>query len=290
MGSMHNNFILLLHKKENPMGDIINPRQFGLGDIAVDDTFYNQHALKLDTLSMLAAPGWEILPDEFDARDRTWVTPPKQQGKCGSCWAYAAVGTIESRLLKDGYQEFDLSEQQLISCNTEMHGCCGGNGQALMFFKMNRPWRQQDVPYAESETTCPTKRTKTYRDFSNILGIDYLATGFYTIDKTTEAMKISLVSDGPFYFRYDVYDDFYDYWSDGTPQDNYLQATGSMLGGHAVLLIGWSNIRNAWLIKNSWGADTGPNKDGTSWIDYDSHANNLNFQGFNLSGISPVMR
>lgn len=265
-----------------------DPRSFGLGDIAVDDQFYDQHVLQHDTLRMLAAPGWETLPPLFDARDRRWVTPAKQQGFCGSCWAHAAVGTMESRLLKEGFPAFDLSEQQQISCNTTMDGCCGGSGQSLMFYKTNRPWREQDVPYGESKTSCPTQRTKACGDFPGIVGIGYLATGFYTIDKTIEAMKQSLVSHGPFYFRYDVYDDFYDYWEHGTPNDNYLQTTGTRQGGHAVLLVGWNDTRSAWLIKNSWGSDTGPTKDGTFWMRYDGHVNDLKFQGFNLSGINTV--
>jgi hypothetical protein len=265
-----------------------DPRSFGLGDFVVDEQFYDQHVLQLATLRMLAPPGWDVLPSEFDGRDRKWVTPAKYQGRCGSCWAHAAVGTMESRLLKEGYPAFDLSEQQQISCNTEMSGCCGGSGQSLMFFKTNRPWREQDVHYAELETSCPSQRSKTCDDFPGVIGIGYLATGFYTVDRTVEAMKQSLLSDGPFYFRYDVYDDFYHYWSQGTSLDNYVQSSGGMLGGHAVLLIGWNDARNAWLLKNSWGPDTGPNKDGTFWIHYDGHANDLKIQGFNLSGISAV--
>lgn len=91
-----------------------------------------------------------------------------------------------------------------------------------MFFKTNRPWREQDVHYAELETSCPSQRSKTCDDFPGVIGIGYLATGFYTVDRTVEAMKQSLLSDGPFYFRYDVYDDFYHYWSQGTSLDNYV--------------------------------------------------------------------
>lgn len=264
-----------------------DPRSFGLGDFAVENAFYDQHVVPLDTLRLLAAPGW-VLPAEFDARSRKWVTPAKNQGSCGSCWAHAAVGVMESKLLKQGYPAYDLSEQQQISCNTVMKGCCGGSGQSLMFYITNRPWSEAEVPYCESTTSCPIQRTKGSSDFVGIEGIRYLANGFYAVEKTKDAMKQSLVSDGPFYFRYDVYDDFYTYWEDGTPQDTYVQTRGIKKGGHAVLLIGWSDARNAWLIKNSWGPDAGPNKDGTFWIRYTGHSNDLQFQGFNLSGITPT--
>ena len=46
--------------------------------------------------------------------------------------------------------------------------------------------------------------------------------------------------------------------------------------GHAVLLVGWDNAKSAWLCKNSWGQSAGPNKDGTFWIAFNGHLNNLN--------------
>jgi len=249
-----------------------DPREYGLGDFRVEDAFYNAHMLRYDTLRIFAAPGWEVLPSAFDARSRQWVTPSKDQGTCGSCWAHAAVGTLESRLLKEGYPHFDLSEQQQISCNPAMSGCCGGSGQSLMFYKTNRAWQESDAPYAERGTSCPA----------------ILATGFYTIDRTAEALKMSLVSHGPFYLRYDVYDDFYSHWSHAAPGAVYVQRTGARLGGHAVLLIGWNDEKQAWLLKNSWGPTGGPDRDGTFWMAYSGHAIDLGFQGFNLSGIQSV--
>ncbi|CAN0375753.1 unnamed protein product, partial [Ectocarpus sp. 4 AP-2014] len=56
-----------------------------------------------------------------------WVTEPKNQKRCGSCWAFACAGTIESRILKEGGPQLDLSEQFQVSCNRDAHGCCGGN-------------------------------------------------------------------------------------------------------------------------------------------------------------------
>jgi C1A family cysteine protease len=165
-----------------------------------------------------------------------------------------------------------------------MNGCCGGSGLSLLFYGNNRPWLEECAPYAESETSCPTQRTKACEDFV-CEGLKYLATGFYTVDRTLAAMKKSLVEHGPSYFRYDVYDDFYDYWRDGGPGAVYTQKTGAKLGGHAVLIIGWSDAKKAWLLKNSWGADGGPSSDGTFFIAYQGHANDLGLQMFNVTGL-----
>jgi hypothetical protein len=61
-------------------------------------------------------------PAEFDWRDYGVVTPAKDQGSCGSCWAFTSAGALESKILILGGPEYDLSEQQQVSCNTSMGG------------------------------------------------------------------------------------------------------------------------------------------------------------------------
>ena len=73
------------------------------------------------------------LPDSFDWRSigaSDYTTPIKNQSDCGSCWAFATVGPLESNIkIRDG-DEVDLSEQWLVSCNQEGWGCDGGSGWA----------------------------------------------------------------------------------------------------------------------------------------------------------------
>ncbi|CAN0354638.1 unnamed protein product, partial [Ectocarpus sp. 4 AP-2014] len=111
----------------------------------------------------------------------------------------------------------------------------------------------------------------------------YLASGFYTVERNVEAFKLSLLDHGPSYFRYDVYSDFQTWWNNPVSGIVYKQTQPNRVGGHAVLLIGWSDSRRAFLLKNSWGATGGPNGDGTFWMAYDGHKKNLNFQMFNIS-------
>jgi C1A family cysteine protease len=54
------------------------------------------------------------------------TTHIKSQGQCGSCWAFGAVGIIESYLIIQGKGITDLSEQQLVDCETNSFGCNGG--------------------------------------------------------------------------------------------------------------------------------------------------------------------
>lgn len=263
----------------------VTPFGFGLGDLPVEEQYYKDHMLSVDSLEALATFKSEVAAArQFDARDRSWVTPAKNQGSCRSCWAFAAAGTIESRILKESGPEYDLSEQQQVSCNQYMDGCCGGNGRSLLFYCNNRPWLERNARYSEPRTRCPTQRTKECSVF-NCQGLKYLASGFYTVEKNIEAMKRSLVEHGPCYFRYDVHQDFGDFWTNGTPGQVYTQHEENKKGGHAVLIIGWSDVKQGWLLKNSWRSDGGPNKDGTFWMAYRGHANDLNFQMFNIASL-----
>ena len=102
-----------------------NPR-YALGDIPLDPETYQKH-LKVWPRDMAT----DYLASAYDARDEGIVTSAKNQGSCGSCWAFASVGAMESHLLKAfEFGPTDLSEQQQVSCNTSMSGCCGGSSSA----------------------------------------------------------------------------------------------------------------------------------------------------------------
>jgi len=110
--------------------------------------------------------------------------------------------------------------------------------------------------------------------------LEYRVTGYYTV--LSSQYKDSLYEDGPSYWRFDVYEDFMDFYSDAASGSVYTQTTGSKLGGHAVLIIGWDDAKGAYLCKNSWGSTSGPQDDGTFWISYSGHAHNLNIQMANF--------
>jgi hypothetical protein len=117
--------------------------------------------------------------------------------------------------------------------------------------------------------------------------LEYRVTNWHTVMQTTEGFKESLYAFGPSYWRFDVYSDFYTFWGSSPPGAVYTNGFAtSRLGGHAVLIIGWDDDKGAFLAKNSWGATAGPNGDGTFWIAYDGHFNNLGFamSNFELLG------
>ena len=257
------------------------PKKYRLGDIPLSPQAYEKHLKKIpqDMATMEAA-----LPSSYDARNFSIVTDPKNQGNCGSCWAFASVGALESHLLKAGMEAQlpDLSEQQQVSCNDLMWGCSGGNSNALLYWGIMEqeesekgPLNESYFPYTASDgTPCMEDEQLGYRV------VDY-----HTVPVTTEGFKQSLYDYGPSYWRFNVYSDFYTFWGTYSPGAVFVNGSNSYEGGHAVLLIGWDDLKGAFLCKNSWGGG-GPNGDGTFWIAYEGHYNDLGFGMANFDIVS----
>lgn len=84
--------------------------------------------------------GKNTVPLRIDWRASGVVTPVRNQGKCGACWAYSTIETIESMAaIQSGKRASDLSVQQIIDCATsDNHGCDGGDTcSALLWMKKN---------------------------------------------------------------------------------------------------------------------------------------------------------
>lgn len=80
----------------------------------------------------------QTIPSSYDMRSYGWVTPVKNQGQCGSCWAFAAIAGVEVVYRRSKYwtQSTDFSEQQLVDCEPYGYGCGGGwTDYALDYFQ-----------------------------------------------------------------------------------------------------------------------------------------------------------
>jgi C1A family cysteine protease len=243
------------------------------GDIPLDPAIYQKY---------LRAPSGYMpmtLPASYDARDYGIVTPSKDQANCGGCWAFASVGAMESHLLAAGlpFNPTDLSEQQQLSCNTAMSGCCGGSVLAPQYWETRGPVYETCFPWGDAAgTDCPPNSNVPCLPGGNCPQLDYRVTNFYTV--ASNQFRESLYQDGPSYWRFTVYSDFGSWYNSASPGAVYVNSAGSTtVGGHAVLIIGWDDAKGAFLCKNSWGASGGPNHDGTFWIAYTGHYYNLGF-------------
>ncbi|MEE9553311.1 MAG: C1 family peptidase [candidate division Zixibacteria bacterium] len=190
--------------------------------------------------------------DYFDWRVLGGVTPAKNQGNCGSCWAFAATGAFESAVLIGDGVLWDLSEQQVISCNDQGYSCDGGwmDGGWNIFMGYGAI-EETDMPYqANDNVPC------TQENYSPVAFLQ----SFEDIPNNINAIKNALMS-GPVTTTYLHSQEFqyYCYWQD--PPD-YLN--------HVVVIVGWDDNmcdgHGAWIVKNSLGPNHGDS--GFDYIPY----------------------
>ncbi len=198
-------------------------------------------------------------------------SPVKNQGTCGSCWAFAAVGLVENR---GGYS--DLSEQVLVSCAP---GDCNGGWMWDAFEYMNTDGVPPEVcyPYTATNGNCNNKCTNP----------DYLvkvtnytpAYGLWGEPTTVNTLKGQLQS-GPVVVAMRVPDDnTFNGWP-GYTGGIYNYSGGNISDGpnHAVLLVGYNDDQQYFKAKNSWGTTWG--ESGYFRIAYDDVTDDIQFGSY----------
>lgn len=201
-----------------------------------------------------------LVEDEyFNWKDEGVVTPVKNQGMCGSCWAFAAVGSFESNLLLRGISAGEnLSEQLVVSCDTYNLGCDGGWMDLVYNFLWYMGTTEESCfTYQALDLYCdhPSKCNDWEQKLIRTDGWDW-------VNNNVNSIKNALVEHGPIPTTFNVYTDFYDY-TEGV----YEYVSGIKLGGHAVLIVGWDDTpevyggigKPCWICKNSWGTNWGEN-------------------------------
>lgn len=212
------------------------------------------------------SPKGDILPTSWDWRTQGKVTPVGDQGYCGSCYAFASIGNIESKMLIDGAGTYDFSENHAKECNwyetADINGgtsCSGGNyfKVANLFSKKGTVLESND-PYVAGDVDCKgtDPYEKTLLDWRIICG---------NVMPGTSVLKAYIQAHGPvytaiyagvpgtsWYEEFGSYDGSYTLFYDGPWQPN-----------HAVLIVGWDDSlthaggSGGWIVKNSWGTDWG---------------------------------
>jgi len=209
------------------------------------------------------APGKRRLPSSFDWRDRAVVTPVKDQGQCGSCWAFASVAALESAAIIAGFRPSDDSEQFLVSYSSRNDGCDGGGlYDTADFLKSTGSISETCLPYRADDAKLPLPCSRLIRERIRV-------TKWWSVPQTVESLKAA-VYQSPLPVGFDVYEDFL-YYEAGI----YSHETGTFAGGHAVLIVGWNDDDQYFIVKNSWAKDWG--EDGFFLIAYSQVTNEVRF-------------
>ncbi|XP_052220908.1 procathepsin L-like isoform X1 [Dreissena polymorpha] len=190
---------------------------------------------------------------DIDWRQRGVVTPVKDQGDCGSCWAFSAIGSLEAILRKNIWWRADswLSEQNLVDCASRTYknyGCRGGwMNNAFTYIRDNRGIDTEECyPYSGQDGRCAYRRDCIGASIS----------GYQNVGKSEHSLASSLSSVGPITVTADCSDRGFKSFRNGI---YYNPNCNSNLPTHAMVAVGYvnSSAGNYWIIKNSWGTTWG---------------------------------
>jgi len=190
----------------------------------------------------------EALPASVDWSTQGAVTPIKNQGQCGSCWAFSTTGSLEGATQIATGNLVSMSEQQFVDCDkAQDQGCNGGlMDNAFTYAEANAICTEASYPYQGKDGTCKTG-CKAALTKGQVSGYKDVASG-------SENALMSAVAQQPVSIAVDA-ETVWQYYTSGVVTSN----CGTTLD-HGVLAVGygtWSDGTDYWKVKNSWGASWG---------------------------------
>jgi C1A family cysteine protease len=231
------------------------------GDLTSDEFKYYVHGHGESCLLRSSRPLIRVIesspdvpaPAAVDWQAAGYVTPVKNQGQCGSCWAFSATGCTESRTAvkngQTGSAIVSLSEQQLVDCSGSEgnHGCNGGlMDYAFSYIQKNGGLcSESDYPYTARDGTCKASSCGTKNS---------PITGHSDVPHKDSTSLEAAVAAAPVSVGIEADQTAFQHYSSGV-----LTGTCGTHIDHGVLAVGYgtSGTQKYWKVKNSWGQSWG---------------------------------
>lgn len=256
-------FKTLLHVPNHMIEKYSKPFENHLKDnILISEFYTNGKRNEKDIFSKV--------PEILDYREKGIVHEPKDQGLCGSCWAFASVGNIESVFAKKNKNILSFSEQEVVDCSKDNFGCDGGHPfYSFLYVLQNELCLGDEYKYkAKDDMFCLNYRCKRKVSLSSIGAVK------------ENQLILALNEVGPLSVNVGVNNDFVAY------SEGVYNGTCSEELNHSVLLVGYGQVEKTklnynnkiqtyntkensnqpddniiyyWIIKNSWSKKWGEN-------------------------------
>jgi cathepsin L len=201
----------------------------------------------------------QYLPTQVDWRTLGAVTPVKDQGQCGSCWAFSTTGALEGHSYRKTKKLVSLSEQQLVDCAGGVYenmGCDGGlMDNAFRYIKDNGGIDTEvSYPYESGRTHRAGKSCRFRND-----SVGATDTGFVDVPEgDEEALQEAVANLGPVSVAIDASSPSFSMYHKGVYTDTSCKNGRDELD-HGVLVVGYGVEQGVpyWLVKNSWNSNWG---------------------------------
>jgi|Transcript_42876 C1A family cysteine protease len=200
------------------------------------------------------------IAQSIDWNSKGALTPIKNQGQCGSCWAFSATEQLESQYFQKYGVLKELSPQQVVSCDYTCNGCGGGNPIEAWGYVSGFGGQEPnlDYPYTSGVTGQTGTCTSNAADVTEDVGSTY---SLIAQSPSQESNMLAQIQESPMSVCVDA-----TLWQ--TYQGGVITAAsgcGTQID-HAVQATGYNAEGNYWIVRNSWGESWGEN--GFVWVEY----------------------
>jgi len=186
-------------------------------------------------------------PASVDWRTKNAVTPIKDQGQCGSCWAFSATGSMEGAVAIASGELISLSEQQLVDCAGSFgnDGCQGGLMDSAFEYIIHNGGLTKEANYKYTAKDGKCDKAKEKAVAATISG--------YTDVSDSDTALMTAVALGPVSVAIEADQACFQFYSGGILNSD---SCGTQLD-HGVLVVGYDHSKGFWIVKNSWGTSWG---------------------------------
>jgi cathepsin L len=190
-------------------------------------------------------------PASKDWRDEGYVTPIKDQGQCGSCWAFSTVAGLEGQYFAKNQKLVSLAEQQLVDCSSSFGnmGCNGGlmdNGFEYIETLSDGLCTEDSYQYTASDGSCKASSCTTASPAATV-------TGYTDINQGSEDdLTNALATVGPVSVAIDASHQSFQFYKSGVYHELLCSSTRL---DHGVTAVGYGTMgsKDYYIVKNSWG-------------------------------------